>query len=398
MRESRLVTVLFAAVDVFARTRWLIVRLWAVAISFALGLRDAHAATRAYHRLPALMRHPRRSTERFQRRGCAPIVYLSGGPADMGRQYGLVMRRPLQALATCIEAAIPGRLRDGFVRMTRRGEPHLPEAIRAEIQAMADAADVPYEALAGLNVVTRMSCTTIAARDADGRLLMGRNGDFFGLGLGDRAMAVVVRYPSAGRPTVSVNFLGMVGAFTGMNDAGVAFGNMLVFNAAGRQANSRGLPIQIAQRLAAERADTAAEMAALMQAQSHAMPMNVMAADADDAVVVELGLRACAIRRAESGLLVATNHFRTPTMISHESRCRRYGRLVAAEPAEPITMSLAEMKRALHRTRPWMLNLQAVIFEPAARRMHISINRLPASAGPYVTLTWPQAPAAGPAA
>ena len=31
-------------------------------------------------------------------------------------------------------------------------------------------------------------------------------------------------------------------------------------------------------------------------------------------------------------------------------------------------------------------NLQATIFEPAKMRMHVSINRVPATAGPYVVL------------
>jgi hypothetical protein len=49
-------------------------------------------------------------------------------------------------------------------------------------------------------------------------------------------------------------------------------------------------------------------------------------------------------------------------------------------------MNVRRMKRALHAARIATMNLQAVVLEPAAMRMHVSINHVPASAGPYVAL------------
>ena len=369
------------------RVRWLVMRLLGLAAGVCGAPNVATEANAACSRLPALMRRPRTyEAARVDIRGRVPIVHLYGSPEEMGRQYGRLMGAPLRALTACVAAATPDRMHKLFLSMTRRGETHLPADIREEIVAMADAADVPFETLAALNVVTRIACTTIAAPGPDGQLVMGRNGDFFGMGLGERGMLVVVRHPPKARPTATVAFLGMVGAFTGINDAGVAYGNMLVFNAAGPKWKPTGLPIQIALRAAAETAGGAAELVEILTAQSHAIPMNIMAVDADEALVLELGLADTAVRRADpNGLLVATNHFRTPELTSHPERCDRYDRLTDNNHG-PVVMDVADMKAALHRNRIRMMNLQAVVFEPASRRMHVSINCLPASAGPYIAM------------
>jgi len=41
------------------------------------------------------------------------------------------------------------------------------------------------------------------------------------------------------------------------------------------------------------------------------------------------------------------------------------------------------MKKALHAAMIPTMNIQAVVFEPGKMRMHVSINRVPAGAGPY---------------
>ena len=374
---------LVSIAELTSRAWWMIVRL--IGGVDRLAGRDTVAARGlvAYHRLGPLMR--RGHEPGVELRGNVPIVRLAGTPAQMGWQYGTMFAEPLRALSACVEAAMPRALRERFLAMMRKGEPHLPESVREEIAAMASASGAPYDHLAALNVVTRIACTTVAARDEGGRLIMGRNGDFFGLGIADRAMMVVVRRPANARATATVGFLGMVGAFTGMNDAGVAYGNMIVFNAAGPKLRLEGLPIQIAIQQAAERAASAVEMSDLLCAQSHVAPMNVMSADADTAQVAELSLVGTAVRQMDSDLLVATNHFRTEALQAYPERCQRYDRLTA-NGHDAITMTVADMKRALHRNRVRLMNLQAVVFEPAAMRMHVAVNRLPASAGPYVTL------------
>ena len=391
---GRSVDVLTGLLEWLLRGRWLIIRMvGAVADAIGLDSRIGRASV-AFRRLPALMRRSVGTSDHPQVAvyGRTPVVTLRGTPEEMGRQYGSLMREPLQALAASIESAIPARLQRRLLELTHRAEPHLPDSVRQEIRAIADAADVRYDLLATMNTTTRIACTTIAARDPGGHVVMGRNGDSFGMGFGERAMAVVVRRPNQGHATISVNFLGMVGAFTGINDQGVAFGNMVVLNAGGIRFRPAGLPIQIALRLAAEQTANTEELAGFLALRHHAAPMNVMAADRSSALVVELGLAGSAVQYLEDAPLIATNYFRTPELAGNHQRaaradaCQRYQRLAVGRYAIEDVMSVTDLKQALHRTRVKMLNLQAVVFEPAAMRMHVSINRLPASAGPYIVL------------
>jgi len=125
LRESIWVNALFAGVDLFARFRWLMVRLRAIAAA-VFGAAGRETIVRAYHRLPSLMRNPESkgchgrpqagradpaeartaklrltvapegTTPSFERRGCAPIVHLAGTAEEMGSQYGRLLAEPLR--------------------------------------------------------------------------------------------------------------------------------------------------------------------------------------------------------------------------------------------------------------------------------------------------------------
>ena len=87
---------------------------------------------------------------------------------------------------------------------------------------------MPYLDLVAMNVLPAIRCTTFAAwgkASRDGSLVMGRNADYFSFGLGDRISMVVVYHTPKRVPLAAVTFLGMVGAFTGVNAEGVAFGD-----------------------------------------------------------------------------------------------------------------------------------------------------------------------------
>jgi hypothetical protein len=377
--------------------RRLFIRLAAVAAA-SLGIScKAVDGVLAYEEIGKRMRRPARVDGAWMDvYGRVPVVHVRGTPRDMGRQYGTLLAEPLRALHRSVHAFLGEKRRTRLLAYAERHEQHLPAAVREELQAMSDASGVPYVELVALNVVPKLACSGLAvwgearAASADGpdgaALIMGRNADYFSLGFTDRGMLVVVRRPSEGAATAGVNFLGMVGAFTGINAHGVAFGNMLVFNAAGPVAQPDGLTIQLAMRLVAEQSTTAQGMTSALCSQRHVIPMNVMLADATEALVLELAVGRSEVRRGERGVLVATNYFRTPGLRSASQPCRRFDTLTAAAERHRGRLGVAEMKKALHAARIPTMNLQAVIFEPAAMRMHVSINHVPASAGPYVAL------------
>ena len=339
------------------------------------------------HQIKVAMFRPREAGRcRLDVRGRVPILHLRGTPEEMGRQYGTLMKPALRALSAYAKAILSPGKQAQFLRYARAHERYLPQEIRTQLRATAAEAGVEYLELVALNVVPRLRCTTLAVwgpATADGELLMGRNGDYFGLGLEDRGSLVVVYHPADGQAMALVSFLGMAGGFAGINARGVAFGNMLVFNAPGSRAD--GMPVQLAMRLAAAGSRSAHEMVQQLVAMKHAIPNNVMVADATGAFVAELGANGAHVRRGADGVLAAANDFREHPARIDPGRCARYDTLVHAAAGSRGPVTVERMKKALFSARMLTLNIQATVFEPAAMRMHVSINRKPAAAGPYET-------------
>ena len=323
-------------------------------------------------------------TARLDQINKIPVLHLYGSPGEMGAQYGTILKKPLNALKSYMDTLLPKIMLKRFLAYAESHEALLPDSVRQELHGIAEASGVPYTYLAAMNLIPKIRCSTLAAWGSttqDGKLLMGRNAEYFGMGLADRGSLVIVYHPKDGIPVAAVSFLGMVGTFTGVNAEGVCFGNMLVFNANNQDAVENGLPIALLLRLAAHHAKSAQEMANILQSQVHVIPVNVMLADSREAVVLELAGAESRVRRGEGEFLAATNYFRTNAMRRNFVSCERYDTLAAA--GESANLDVAAIQAALHKARIEKLNLQSVVFEPERMQMHVSVNRVPASGGPY---------------
>ena len=339
----------------------------------------------------------RRGEPRLEVHGHIPVLHLYGTGEEMAEQYGRLLRPAIQGLVGYAEALLPEGTMRRYVAYGRAAERHLPEDLRAELRIAAEAADVPHEYLLALNLVPRAACSTLAMwgeATPDGEMLMGRNADYFDMGLGDRGSLLIVFHATDRRPVVAVGFVGMLGAFTGVNADGVAFGNMLVFNTdnaapPGIAAGTKGLPIQLAMRRAAARSASAAEMADALRTMPHAIPMNVMVADPREALVLELDPLGHTVRRGERGVLASTNYFVENPAMRSAARCERLYRLTRDAGERRGTMSVEQMQQSLHAVRieKWGMihNVHSVVFEPGVMRMHVSLNRIPATKGPWKT-------------
>lgn len=366
-------------------TQPIVVVLWALSALTLPACQSVQLASDYTAMGKAMGRAEQTAGARLYHIGDTPVLELSGTPEQMGSQYGTLMRPAIQALSRLVERALGPRQIERYERFAEEHEKNVPADYRAEIRAMSVAAEVPYRRMLALNVVPRLACSTLAVWDPGrpGSVIMGRNADYFSLGNGDRGFLVVVFKPAQGKAVAAISFLGMVGAFSGMNADGVSFGNMLVFNQQGRALNSQGMNVQLALRQAAHQAGTARQMARLLEGGKHVIPNNVMVADADQAFVVELGPDRTALRESADGVLAASNHFRVRGMYDQPERCPRYEALDRAGHDAAGRMSVADMCKALAASKLNGLNLQAIVFEPAARRFHISMNRNPAADGPY---------------
>jgi len=326
---------------------------------------------------------------RMERHGNVTVVHLYGKPEQMGLQYGTLLGPALRNLLHYARSLIAPEKMEQFLAYARDREEDIPAEVRAHLRATAHAADLPYEELVALNVIPRLMCSTLAVwgeATPDGRLILGRNADYFGLGLEDRSSMVVVYHPKEGRPVVAVTFLGMAGGFLVVNSQGVTAANMLAF-ATNEPESPDGVTVQLAMRLACERAASSAEAADVLSGMTHVIPMNVMVADAKQAMMLELAADRSKVRLGEAGLLAASNYFRHPdwAWARKDIRCERYEALVSAARSRYGQFTAEDMKAALHAARIEDMNLQAVVVEPGAMRLHVSVNRSPATAGPYVT-------------
>ena len=314
------------------------------------------------------------------------VLHLYGTAEAMGVQYGLLLGPALRALVGYAGVLLPAPLREGFCRYASDRSQHLPDAYRHQVAALSEAAKVPLPEMLAMNVVPRIRCSTLATwgpATPDGELIMGRNADYFGLGLADRGSLLMVLHPDEGRPVVLVSFIGMVGGFTGMNDVGVSFGNMLVLNAARRRWRDDGLPVQLAMRQVATQAGSARQFVEGLAELPHAVPNNVMVADEGEALVAELGTRSAELRQGRAGWLASTNDFRVHPDAGKLAGCPRFDLLARLAEQHAGQMDLQRMRRALLGAHIPRRNLQAAIMVPARRHLHVSLNRVPAAGGPY---------------
>ena len=115
----------------------------------------------------------------------------------------------------------------------------------------------------------------------------------------------------------------------------------------------------------------------------HAIPMNVMAADRTDALIVELGPELNVLRQGRDGVLSVSNYY-----VEHPNRWFSYDcpRQVAMEEFADDhrgQMTAELMEKALKEGSYDALNLQAVVLAPAQMQIRVSINKVPAVDGPY---------------
>jgi hypothetical protein len=318
-----------------------------------------------------------------------PILHLYGTNSEMGQQYGKIMNKQLESLEAIAEGLFSSSVINKYVELAKKAEPHVPEQIIDFIRAMSQESGVDYYSLLALNIVPKTTCSVLAMwgdATADGNLIMGRNADYNFKRVNRALGVIVVKHPYNANSTVASSFLGLAGAYTGMNEKGVSYGNMLVHNGYEDDVITDGLPIQLLMQMAGEKFDTAREMIDWLVEQQQMIPINVMCADKDEAIVAELGQHNYAIREGSKGVLASTNYFVSSGMFEKlETDDPRFARLMLTAQKYYGEFNLENMKEAMHAARQPNENLQCVLFEPASMKMHVSMNREPASAGPFTS-------------
>ncbi|HNR36338.1 MAG TPA: C45 family autoproteolytic acyltransferase/hydrolase, partial [Candidatus Hydrogenedentes bacterium] len=192
-----------------------------------------------YHK-PQLYENRGYRTEAGQGIYSAPVVVLNGTPYQMGRRYGQLMEKEIQAFLPAFIAKAQQKDPVKFSnteldKAWTKVSPYIDSRLTDEIQGIAESvATTTTDATYWTNVLRRAhmipvlqsySCASVAAwksATADGGMLHARDLDWpLDARLQDYP-CIVVYIPQNGTPHVNVTFAGMVGAHTGFNLFGLS--------------------------------------------------------------------------------------------------------------------------------------------------------------------------------
>jgi len=328
-----------------------------------------------------------------------PVVRLSGTPYEMGYQHGKILDKQIRHLyyeyfEKMVVPLVGGQ--SGLKKWAEKVKPFIPPHLLEEMRGLADAMGRSFEEALYANVSidrfqSLLCSTVVASGDAtgDGEIYFGRNLDFPGRGMLHRMSVVIVFEPKGGEPFVSVTWPGLIGVLSGMNARGVCGATMLIH---ARRPVEPGMPYMLMYREALARAKRTADVAAYIEKARRTCPNNFMVVDATGAAeVVEWTPQKVLRRPATRGVVCSTNHFKSEGLdgISGWPGGRdRYATLAEFLEREHGRIDAARVQEALADVaKPWMTNVQSMVFLPARREIRMSARkRLPVAKGPFVTL------------
>lgn len=166
------------------------------------------------------------------------VLFLEGGPEEMGRQQGELLRDEVRSVGERIVYGVgvgssfpKGRWFFGEIEEAQsRIQPFVSDAHLREMDALAAAAGLHPQEVRLANFFPELfHCSGFALHGSatrDGRIYHGRILDYIrGAGLEDNAVVAVCR-PAGGNAWVNVSYAGFIGSVTAMNEKQVAIGEM----------------------------------------------------------------------------------------------------------------------------------------------------------------------------
>ncbi len=263
-----------------------------------------------------------------------------------------------------------------------------PAEHRRELQTFSEASGLGQDKLLGMNTMLDVyggfGCSSLIvepSRSATGSAIFGRNLDIFSLGILHRYGLVVVYRSDDKLAFVSVGFPGVFGAFSGINERGLALALHGVFwsDDGSRAFDPRGVPCTMVLRRVLETCSTVREAEQLLQRSRHTTALSVVLCDPSEGAVAEVGPDGTAMRRSVNGICACTNHFRANRDLPVEV-CPRYARLLRNTEANPLPVETVATK--LHEVNQGLQTVQTMVFEPGEMRLRVAIGSCPSSAQP----------------
>lgn len=317
------------------------------------------------------------------------FLELRGTPEERGKAAGNLVGAQIRHLLPRYLASTFGA-KDGLTAehldVIRRVTPHIPKTHMEQLRAISRAADVDFASALAINlapeVFAPMLCSCFAATgtaSADGKMLVGRNLDWFGGDVLKPFGLVVVEHPDAGDSFAHFTWPGLVGVVTGMNSRGLVAVDLVVLKQ--REESRAGLPVLFAVRSMLEQFGTARDAGGWLEQTKRTVPQNYLVADPDEAKVFETEPSRFRSRAMQNGLLAVGNLFNEDKGSHPRGRYTKMSTELATGPVGP-----PEAQALLKDVAMDSLNVQAVVFQPSELRVLFASTRRPAARGPWRTV------------
>jgi hypothetical protein len=327
--------------------------------------------------------------------GEIPVAILTGTPDQIGRQHAALLKEPGQA---AIEFPKKFAQEFGFdvfwPFMAQAGRTLMlaaPERHQQELASIVEHSGMGDDRLAVANTLLelrRMGCSSMIVepkRSATGGPLFGRNLDFPTLGELHKYSLLLVYRPEGKHAFASIGFPGLVGAISGMNDAGLALATNDVEQSAdgSRKFNPQGTPLACVFRRILEECTTVDEAEKLLKSVTPTTWMNLAVCDSQGGAVFEITPDNIARRDDQQGVVRCTNHFRAAGMTVGEE-CWRFDAL--GEYGDAAKLDVAAIHDRLHAANQERLTLQTMVFEPRELVLHLALGEPPSSDDPLTRI------------
>jgi isopenicillin-N N-acyltransferase like protein len=313
-----------------------------------------------------------------------PVAVLAGSPEEIGKQYGELILKPAKEPLVKRVDSYMAKVGWGeqFPTMLKYAGPlftMFPEHNRTELLTAAKTADVDVRLLSALNLIPDLAklggCSTVVvepARSSTGAPLFGRNLDWPPHEKLPEFTLVVVYKPTGKRAFASITFPVILGVLSGMNDAGLCLtiNEITASKDGSKKQDLNGVPMMYLFRKILEECKTVAEAEKMLKANKRTTYFCLTACDKTGGCVFEVTPDNVVRRDGENAVCCCTNHFRTD-LLSVTTKCGRYPKLEAVQKADG-KLGVSEVYKALGTVHQGPATVQAMVFEPATRALHLS--------------------------
>ena len=302
----------------------------------------------------------------LERREGLYVLRLSGSAYEMGFQQGRLLRDEINQGAIpyfdkAVDHMAPFSRMSALIRwLVKRYLDwtiflplmrNSPQAFLQELKGLADGCGLPFAQVLRGNLFSELSmclgktlarryagrlfggeCTTFAASGgmtAGGELIVGRNTDYWGVGLWDRYQTVVFYQPEEGGRFVNLSSAGLLKCNACLNESGLFLGGHFMLS---DDVSPRGIGFTAFELMIMKEAGTIDEAYRLVNENARAGAFGFLIADgkSKDAAVIEACASEVGLRFAQGECIWETNFATTDEFRPHEV----FGRLGASKNSE----------------------------------------------------------------